>query len=158
MFNKQRWRAKSAEKVANEIEQIIKGYGVEEINFIDDNFFTHRKRAEEMLDLILERKLKFTWRTNCRANYFDNFDESFLRRAYAAGLREVQIGCESGSQKILDYMKKDRAVTGRCQIVPGNTFVLDYNGDVLPCTHFSGFSFFNILDVVIVDDLSHLFY
>ena len=110
MFNKQRWRAKSAEKVANEIEQIIKGYGVEEINFIDDNFFTHRKRAEEMLDLILERKLKFTWRTNCRANYFDNFDESFLRRAYAAGLREVQIGCESGSQKILDYMKKDITV------------------------------------------------
>ncbi len=110
MFNKQRWRAKSAEKVVNEIEQIIKGYGVKEINFIDDNFFTHRKRAEEMLDLILKRKLKFTWRTNCRANYFDNFDESFLRKAYSAGLREVQIGCESGSQRILDYMKKDITV------------------------------------------------
>lgn len=47
-------------------------------------------------------------------------------------------------KKILEEMKKDKALSGRCQMVPGNTFVLDYNGDVLPCTHFSGFPFFNI--------------
>jgi len=110
LFNRQRWRAKKAEKVISEIEHIIKTYHVNEINFIDDNFFTDRKRAEKMLNLIIKKHLKFTWRTNCRTNYFDHFDENFLKLAHKAGLRELQIGCESGSQKILDYIKKDITV------------------------------------------------
>lgn len=109
-FNKQKWRYKDAKRVVDEIENIIRKYKVDEINFIDDNFFTNRKRAEDMIDMIIERGLKFTWRTNCRANYFDNFDVEFLKKAYRAGLREIQIGCESGSQRILDYIKKDITV------------------------------------------------
>ena len=106
-FNKGRWRMRSAKSVIDEIENLIKKYGIKEVNFIDDNFFTHKGRADEMLNLILEKKLKFTWRINCRADYFDRFDEDFLKKAHKAGLREVLIGCESGSQDVLDYIQKD---------------------------------------------------
>lgn len=35
--------------------------------------------------------------------------------------------------------------SGPCQIMTGNNFVIDYNGDILPCTHLSGYSYFNIV-------------
>lgn len=44
-------------------------------------------------------------------------------------------------------LKKQKVVRGGpCQVVTGKNFVIDYNGDVLPCTHFTGFPFFNIFD------------
>jgi radical SAM protein with 4Fe4S-binding SPASM domain len=33
---------------------------------------------------------------------------------------------------------------GPCQLVHGKNFVIDYNGDVVPCTHLTGYSLFNI--------------
>ena len=42
-------------------------------------------------------------------------------------------------------MKKDRAAHGGpCQLAHGRNFVVDFNGDVLPCTHLTGFPMFNI--------------
>ncbi|GEM_PF-693599 len=47
----------------------------------------------------------------------------------------------------LDKLKSNKVVpSGPCQVVNGKNFVIDYNGDVLPCTHFSGFPFFNIFE------------
>jgi len=47
----------------------------------------------------------------------------------------------------LEELKDKKAIpSGPCQVVTGRNFVIDYNGDILPCTHFSGFPFFNIFE------------
>lgn len=51
--------------------------------------------------------------------------------------------CNLGDS-ISDEAKKDNAVKGSCHILSGRNFVVDYNGDILPCTHFTGFPMFNI--------------
>jgi anaerobic magnesium-protoporphyrin IX monomethyl ester cyclase len=107
IFNQARWRRRTSECIVDEIEGLVKKYGIKELNFIDDNFFTDKKRSVEMMQDMVDRKLNITWRVNCRADYFDWFTDDFLTLAQKAGLREVLIGCESGSQRILDYMKKD---------------------------------------------------
>ena len=109
IYNKRIWRPKPKEKLIKEIEDIK--LGAKEINFIDDNFFTDIKRTEWILKEIIRKKLKFTWRTNCRVSYFDKLGKPFLDLAYKAGLRELQFGCESGSQRILDLIKKDITVS-----------------------------------------------
>jgi len=43
-----------------------------------------------------------------------------------------------------EEMIKEGAVGGICSILAGQNFVVDYNGDILPCTLFSDFPFFNI--------------
>lgn len=48
------------------------------------------------------------------------------------------------SPEILKEIREEDGATGPCHILPGKNFVLDYNGDVVPCTHFTGFPFFNI--------------
>jgi len=49
--------------------------------------------------------------------------------------------------KIMGQLKSDKAIPGGpCHIVTGRNFVVDYNGDILPCTHFSGYPLFNLFD------------
>lgn len=50
------------------------------------------------------------------------------------------------SQDVLESLKKEKAISGRCQMVPGRNFVIDYDGSILPCTHFSGFPMFNLFN------------
>src|SRR3989344_3670852 len=48
------------------------------------------------------------------------------------------------NKEILEELKEDKAVKGSCHIMKGRNFVFDYNGDILPCTHFTGFPMFNV--------------
>lgn len=41
-------------------------------------------------------------------------------------------------------MKQNKAVSHGCHILFGTNFVLDANGDVLPCVHFSNYPIFNV--------------
>ena len=48
-------------------------------------------------------------------------------------------------REIREEFKKERIVTGGpCQLAHGRNFVVDYNGDILPCTHMASFPLFNI--------------
>lgn len=106
-FNNRKWRPKSTKKVLEEIEYIIKRYNIDQINLIDDNFFTDKRRVEEICRGIIKKGLKFKWRASCRSDYIEHYDDDFLNLLQQAGLVELFIGAESGSSKILDRIHKD---------------------------------------------------
>ena len=61
------------------------------------------------------------------------------------------------SDDIREEMQLDGAIGGVCSIVSGQNFVVDYNGDILPCTLFSGFPLFNIFnDEGVIDPVKFL--
>lgn len=107
-----RYRSKSAEKVLKEIESLIDEYGINNISFIEDNFFVNRKRAAQIVEGIIERNLNIKWVAECRADYFrEGFvDEKFLELAQKSGLCKFTIGAESGSQRVLELIAKDITV------------------------------------------------
>lgn len=43
-------------------------------------------------------------------------------------------------------MRKNKAISHGCHILFGTNFVLDANGDILPCVHFSSYPIFNIYE------------
>jgi len=57
-----------------------------------------------MCDEILRRGLKFEWIANTRA---DCVDYPLLKHMHRAGCRRIYYGWESGSQRMLDVLKKD---------------------------------------------------
>ena len=131
----QKYRKKSAKKVLDEIEILIKKYNANFISFVDDNFFVDIKRVEEICKGIIKRKLNINWFAECRANYFKkNFvDEKFLKLAKKSGLKIITIGAESGSERILKIMKKDVTVNeiitsgkmlNKHKIIPVYSFIL----------------------------------
>lgn len=102
MFGR-RVRFRSPKNVVNEIELLVKKFGVGEIMFIDDTFTIDSSRVMSICDLILLRGIDISWTCNSRVNEASRKLYSVMRRA---GCRAIFMGTESASQEVLDLMKK----------------------------------------------------
>ncbi len=109
-----RFRARTAENVAEEIELLSKRYGVRGINFEDDTFILDRQRVYEICDLLIKKNLKLIWTCNSRIDFIDN---DLLNKMKSAGCVHIAYGIESGSQKILNNIGKGIEVTKARKIV-----------------------------------------
>jgi anaerobic magnesium-protoporphyrin IX monomethyl ester cyclase len=96
-----KWRPRSPKNVVAEVEQVIKQFGIKQVDFSDDNMTLDKRRMIEICDLIVERGLKFEWFTpnGIRA---DSLDEALLRKMKAAGCKKIRIAPESGIQRIVN--------------------------------------------------------
>jgi len=99
-----KFRMRSAENVVDEIEEAVKRYGIDEIYFDDDSFALNKERVLKICHLIKKRSLKVEWIAQCRVNSIQ--DEEIVRAMKRGGCRYIRFGVESGSQKMLDIMKK----------------------------------------------------
>ena len=98
-----KFRARSAANVVDEIEHVVREYGVDEIYFDDDCLTLSKKRVLEMCRLILERGLEVKWIVQARV---DTVDREVLAAMKQAGCHYILFGVESGSPKMLEIMKK----------------------------------------------------
>lgn len=98
------FRVRSTAMIVDELEHIVKTYNPGVILFVDEILTLRRKRIHEMCDEILRRGLKFEWIANTRA---DCVDYPLLKHMHRAGCRRIYYGWESGSQRMLDVLKKD---------------------------------------------------
>lgn len=90
------WRWRSHQNVVDEMEMLVREYGMEAIIFLDDNFLgpgrVGRRRAADIAAEILARGLKVHWSIACRA---DAVDQETLEALLPAGLTRVDLGLES---------------------------------------------------------------
>ncbi len=102
------WRFQNADKVLDELDYLINNLGYKKLKFQEDNFFVNKQRVIDIMDGIKERGLKFNWLGNCRVDFFREgyIDDKFLEQLKASGCYKLMFGAESGSQRILDFLKK----------------------------------------------------
>ncbi len=99
----QGFRLRSVENVVAEMEYIEENFPqAKAIFFEDDTFTVNKKRCRELSELIIKKGLRISWTTNARVGL--DFDTMSIMKK--AGCRQFCVGFESGSQKILDNMKK----------------------------------------------------
>jgi radical SAM superfamily enzyme YgiQ (UPF0313 family) len=97
-------RLRSPENVAEEFAYISENLpGVKEIMIEDDTFAVNKEFVNKLADLLIKQKNRIPFSANSRA---DITDLSLLRKLKEAGCRLFCVGYESGSQEILDSMKK----------------------------------------------------
>jgi len=96
-------RFNSAERTIWELEHLKDKYGIGAAFFVEDNFFIKKSRARRVCELMIEKRLNLIWGAGTRA---DNIDLDMLKLAKEAGCRLITFGLESGSQRILDVLKK----------------------------------------------------
>ena len=123
-------RQRSVGNVVLELEQLIGRYGLDGVIFNDELTIVGKERAYEFCDGI--EKLGIRWGCVGRVN---TVDRELLRRMYSVGCRWITYGIESGSQVILDEMRKDVKVaraldvvrwTQNAGIVTNPTFMVGY--------------------------------
>ena len=96
-------RQRSAENVVEEISLLVKKYNVKEIAFVDDTFTIGKNRLIKIFNLLEKRKIRITWTCMSRVNTVDRELLHFLKQH---GCWHISFGIESGSQKILNMIKK----------------------------------------------------
>ena len=102
-------RLQSPELVIEEIDRLVKDFQVEGIYFADDMFDIKKDRAAIICEMLIKKGLhkKICWYPQLRANSIDRESVALMKRA---GAVRADIGFESGSQKILNILKKRTTV------------------------------------------------
>ena len=98
-----KYRMRSPKNVVDELEFLHKTYGISTFTFCDDAFTVDQPRTEALCNEILKRGLKIEWNCGTRV---DMLTKDLLVKMKDAGCISVWFGVESGSQKVLDVMKK----------------------------------------------------
>ena len=101
------WSGLESIRVGTELQQLWTKHRFTDVGLQDETFFTHADRVASIADEILRRDLEFTWMATMRADQGARLDERALMACRHSGLRRVMVGLESGSQAMLDWMKKD---------------------------------------------------
>jgi radical SAM superfamily enzyme YgiQ (UPF0313 family) len=132
-----RFRTRSPENVVDEMEELVYKYRIKDIEFLDDIFILNKKRAHAIAEEIKKRKLDVRYVASSRV---DMLDPELLLQLRKSGLDSMYYGVESGSQQILNLMKKQITlrqaedavkVTKRMGIKVITSFILGYPGETI---------------------------
>ena len=96
-------RYRSIESVVEEMKELMHRYQMKHIMFYDDAFLIHKNRVIKLCQEILNQKMKVTWGGFTRA---DSVDPDILALMRESGCNYLGIGVESGSDRILEKIKK----------------------------------------------------
>lgn len=97
-------RTGSAKNTVDEIEFLVNKYPIKEIRFFDDLFTANKKRVIEICDELAKRNININWCCEARVT---TVTPELLDIMKKGGCWAVSYGMESGSQEILDMLKKN---------------------------------------------------
>jgi len=101
-----RWRSRSPKNVVDEILQLQKDYGIEEIHFEDESLTTNPKWVLDFARELKQRNVDIIWQTSNGVRA-ESITEEALDLMIEAGCTQVTVAAESGSPRILkDVIKK----------------------------------------------------
>ena len=105
-----KYRVRSAENVVGEFEYIVNNFpDVKEIVIEDDTFTINKQRTQEICKLLIKKGLnkKIKWLCNARVT----LDYETMVYMKKAGCSLIIPGIESGSQELLNNMKKGTKIS-----------------------------------------------
>ncbi|MFC1849164.1 B12-binding domain-containing radical SAM protein [candidate division CSSED10-310 bacterium] len=135
-----RLRSRSPQNVVDEIVFLCENYGIREIHIEDDNFSLNRKLVKNFCLELLNRNIDVTW--SCPNGLrLDSLDKELIQLMEKAGCYSIALGIESGSQRIIDLMKKKLnvvEVTEKIALIRQNSdikitgfFIIGYPGETV---------------------------
>lgn len=104
-FSGIRWRSRSLENILKEVELLYDRYGYRAISFLDDNFTLNPKRVIELCEKMIKTSWDLIWYAFSRVDTIVR-NERMIQLMKKAGLDQVFVGFESGSQEVLDKLGK----------------------------------------------------
>lgn len=106
-----KFSALSASRMGDDLEFYKKKYNFTDLNFQDETFFTYANRIEAFAQELIQRNLNISWAATMRADQGERLESHVWKLIKESGLRRLLIGVESGSQEMMDWMKKDVKLT-----------------------------------------------
>lgn len=101
-------RTRDPQNIIDEMEAVAQQYGATAFRFVDDLFLASPPFMKKCLKLFTEQGIgrKYAWDATGRINILNHAPESLLDLLQESGCREVALGIESGSDRMLRYIDK----------------------------------------------------
>lgn len=112
-------RYHSIDRIIKEMKILIQLYGTKYVSFSDDVFTTNKPRLTEICNAIKDNFIPHQdvfWYCEARVDSLSK-DPELAKLMKNSGLARVQIGTESGSQKVIDSYKKKITLSQICDSV-----------------------------------------
>ena len=98
------FRVKSPMQIVNEFKYHSENFGVNHFRIVDSLMNGNHRMLEELCDLIIYEGLDIQWQGFCRIS--PKRTPNLLSKMHKAGCLYINYGIESGSQNVLNLMKK----------------------------------------------------
>jgi anaerobic magnesium-protoporphyrin IX monomethyl ester cyclase len=102
------WNALPAERVVQELVEVVARFRLDLVSIVDDNFLVDRERGVQIAAGLLQAGAKFDWCVQTTANFLLRSSDEEVRLMRRSGLTRVFIGAESGSDDVLRSVNKVR--------------------------------------------------
>jgi len=110
-FYNSKWKVFEPDVVIERITMLVDKYRVKSIYFTDDEMAIDTVRFEKIVDGLLEADLDINWGTQgIRIDTMERImtgHPDLLDKMYKSGNRQIEIGLESGSDRVLKLIQKD---------------------------------------------------
>jgi anaerobic magnesium-protoporphyrin IX monomethyl ester cyclase len=95
------------ENLVSEIKWVAQKYALDYFKFVDPTWNTSNEKVFAVCEEMIRQKLDLPWEANIHASLAN---KKMLKMMKKAGCVQINVGCESGSQKILRDMRKGLVV------------------------------------------------
>jgi len=101
-------RTRRPENIIGEMRELDVRYGVTAFRFVDDLFLGYERFIRRCMAAFTESRIgdHYVWDATGRINILHRMDDNMLDLLQLNGCREVALGIESGSERLLRYMGK----------------------------------------------------
>lgn len=108
----------SANYVVSELKELVDTYKVKYLYFTDDTFILNKKRVRNLCEAIINVGLsnKIQWEVQARAELVEWNDMELFKLMKDAGCIQVDYGFESGCDRVLRLIKKQRSSVAQNQL------------------------------------------
>jgi radical SAM superfamily enzyme YgiQ (UPF0313 family) len=97
-------RYRSVKNVLEEIDMLVKDYGVKEMIFVDDSFLQTKKRAVQIMQGLIDRQYNLLWKSNNLSIFL--MDDEILELMKKSGCYQLSVSIESGHPNTLKRIRK----------------------------------------------------
>ena len=102
-----KWVGLEPTRMAMRLKELWDRYHFNDVNFQDETFFTRARRVQALADHIVRSGMNITWAATMRADQGVRLPEDVWARCKQSGLRRLLVGVESGSNEMLQRIRKD---------------------------------------------------
>ena len=105
-FWQSRLRLFTPEYVIGEMKQLVENYRIDEISILDDLFASNKERLRKIVEYIKQEKINEKVNFHCLSRV-DVIDKETIGLLKEMNVHQIDLGFESGSQRILNYLKNN---------------------------------------------------
>ena len=102
-----KFSAYDADRMGKDIAYFHKKYQFTDLNFQDETLFTYKDRIIDFANTLIDKEIDITWAGTMRADQGHRMEDEDFEFLASAGMRRILVGVESGSQEMMDWLKKD---------------------------------------------------